>query len=79
MSRRLIQIGIACLVIGMLFASPLTDMMPVSGFDPISLSMGSSHFRIVPVEEDRGLAGIALLVLGCVLLLAGRAARRRGR
>lgn len=78
MSRWLIRIGIACLVIGLLFASPLADLMPVGGFDPVSFSVGSNHFRIVPVEGDWGPAGIALLVLGGLLLLAGRASRRRG-
>jgi hypothetical protein len=74
MSRWRIRIGVFCLVLGILLASPLTDLMPVNGF---SFTVASAHYRVIPADNGLDHASIALAAAGCLLLCAGLITKRR--
>lgn len=77
MSRWLIRIGVSCLILGILLASPLTDLMPVGGFGFARPAAG--YIRVIPAENSLDHASIALAAAGCLLLCAGLITKRRPR
>jgi len=76
MSRWLIRIGVFCLVLGLLLASPLTDLMPIRGF---GFTVASGNYRVIPADNGLDHTSIALAAAGCLLLCPGLLARRRAR
>ena len=77
MSRWLIRSGVLSLVMGILWLSPLTDLLPAdAGF--YTRPANQLHVRILPTE-DEGNSGLMLAIVGATLLGAGLLARHRGR
>ncbi len=72
--------GVVLVVLGFVFLSPLSDLLPVDIishlFNLFGSASGTVYYRIVPVEHSLWME-IILIVVGAVLLAFSRYLKRR--
>ncbi len=71
--------GICLILIGLVFLSPLTDLLPVdfsiNFLKPFSSSPATSYYRVVPVEHSYWIE-ILMIASGTLVYVVGRYLRR---